>query len=73
MAVQVVHRGQRQAARRSEALGGLQADEQRADAGLREPDEPLPHVVTAELAWGFQDAVVDVLVSKTIRAAREVS
>lgn len=47
-------------------------DAARADAGLREPDEPLPHVVTAELAWGFQDAVVDVLVSKTIRAAREV-
>src|SRR4051812_12792016 len=42
----------------------------RADAGLREPEESLPHVVTAELAWGFQDAVVDVLVSKTIRAAR---
>jgi N6-L-threonylcarbamoyladenine synthase len=44
----------------------------RADAGLRETEEPLPHVVTAELAWGFQDAVVDVLVSKTIRAAREI-
>ncbi|HUG29371.1 MAG TPA: tRNA (adenosine(37)-N6)-threonylcarbamoyltransferase complex transferase subunit TsaD [Candidatus Limnocylindria bacterium] len=43
----------------------------RADAGLREPDEPLPHAVTAELAWGFQDAVVDVLVAKAIRAARE--
>jgi N6-L-threonylcarbamoyladenine synthase len=46
-------------------------DAARADAGLREPEEPLPHVVTAELAWGFQDAVVDVLVSKTVRAARE--
>jgi N6-L-threonylcarbamoyladenine synthase len=45
----------------------------RADAGLREPEEPLPHVVTAELAWGFQDAVVDVLVAKTIRAARAVA
>jgi N6-L-threonylcarbamoyladenine synthase len=44
----------------------------RADAGLREREEPLPHAVTAELAWGFQDAVVDVLVAKTIRAAREV-
>jgi N6-L-threonylcarbamoyladenine synthase len=44
----------------------------RFDAGLREPEEPLPHAVTAELAWGFQDAVVDVLVSKTIRAARSV-
>jgi N6-L-threonylcarbamoyladenine synthase len=27
--------------------------------------------LTAELAWGFQDAVVDVLVTKTIRAARQ--
>ena len=48
-------------------------DAARADAGLREPEEPLPHVVTAELAWGFQDAVVDVLVSKTIRAARSIA
>ena len=48
-------------------------DAARADAGLREPEEPLPHVVTAELAWGFQEAVVDVLVSKTIRAARTVA
>ncbi len=48
-------------------------DAARADAGLREPEEPLPHVVTAELAWGFQDAVVDVLVSKTIRAARTIA
>jgi N6-L-threonylcarbamoyladenine synthase len=47
-------------------------DAARADAGLREPEEPLPHVVTAELAWGFQDAVVDVLVSKTVRAARAI-
>ncbi len=45
-------------------------DAARADAGLREPAEPLPHAVTAERAWGFQDAVVDVLVAKTIRAAR---
>jgi N6-L-threonylcarbamoyladenine synthase len=44
-------------------------DVARADAGLREPDEPLPHIVVAELAWGFQEAVVDVLVTKTIRAA----
>jgi N6-L-threonylcarbamoyladenine synthase len=44
-------------------------DAARADAGLREAEEALPHAVTAELAWGFQDAVVDVLVSKTIRAA----
>ena len=45
--------------------------EARADAGLADaPDEPLPDEVVAELAWGFQDAVVDVLVTKTIRAAR---
>jgi N6-L-threonylcarbamoyladenine synthase len=43
----------------------------RADAGLSdEPDAPLPGSVVAELAWGFQDAVVDVLATKTIRAAR---
>jgi len=47
-------------------------DGARADAGLREPEESLPHAVVAELAWGFQDAVVDVLVAKTIRAARSV-
>ena len=52
----------------------------RADEGL--PDvatasvaagdaEPLSSARTAELAWGFQDAVVDVLVTKTIRAARD--
>ena len=44
----------------------------RADAGLREPEEPLPHALVAELAWGFQDAVVDVLVAKTMRAARSI-
>jgi N6-L-threonylcarbamoyladenine synthase len=47
-------------------------DAARADAGLREPAEALPHAITAELAWGFQEAVVDVLVTKTIRAARAV-
>ena len=45
-------------------------DEARADAGLTDPAEPLPDASVAELAWGFQDAVVDVLVTKTIRAAR---
>jgi N6-L-threonylcarbamoyladenine synthase len=40
----------------------------RADARLA-ADEPLPPAVTAELAWGFQQAVVDVLATKTIRAA----
>ena len=45
--------------------------EARADAGIaEEPDAPLPAAVVAELAWGFQDAVVDVLATKTIRAAR---
>jgi N6-L-threonylcarbamoyladenine synthase len=42
----------------------------RADCGLAaDGSEPLPAAVTAELAWGFQDAVVDVLTTKTIRAA----
>jgi N6-L-threonylcarbamoyladenine synthase len=46
-------------------------DEARRDAGLvDEPDQPLPDEVVSELAWGFQDAVVDVLSTKTIRAAR---
>ena len=45
----------------------------RADAGLADaPDEPLPEAVVAELSWGFQDSVTDVLTTKTIRAAREV-
>jgi N6-L-threonylcarbamoyladenine synthase len=47
-------------------------DVARADADLREPEEMLPHAVVAELAWGFQDAVVDVLVAKTARAARSI-
>ena len=48
--------------------------EARAAAGLPPDDQapPLPAEVTAELAWGFQDSVVDVLATKTIRAAREV-
>jgi N6-L-threonylcarbamoyladenine synthase len=46
--------------------------EARAEVGLAdEPDTPLPDEVVAELAWGFQDSVVDVLATKTIRAARE--
>jgi N6-L-threonylcarbamoyladenine synthase len=45
-------------------------DEARADAGLTDPAEPMPDPLVAELAWGFQDAVVDVLATKTIRAAR---
>ncbi len=43
----------------------------RADEGLADqPDAPLPDRRVADLAWGFQNAVVDVLVTKTIRAAR---
>jgi N6-L-threonylcarbamoyladenine synthase len=38
------------------------------DAGA---DARLPEAATAELAWGFQDSVVDVLATKTIRAAEE--
>jgi N6-L-threonylcarbamoyladenine synthase len=45
----------------------------RADEGLGDDDPiPLPAATTAELAWGFQDSVVDVLVTKTIRAATEI-
>jgi N6-L-threonylcarbamoyladenine synthase len=45
----------------------------RADAGLSDdPAAGLPAAATAELAWGFQDSVVDVLVTKTIRAARGI-
>ena len=46
--------------------------EARAEEGLAgDPDAPLSGPTIAELAWGFQDAVVDVLVTKTIRAATE--
>ncbi len=49
-------------------------DAARAGEGLPDDDPAarLSDATTAELAWGFQDAVVDVLVTKTIRAAREV-
>jgi N6-L-threonylcarbamoyladenine synthase len=54
-------------------------DQARADAGLptgREADlqaaARLPDADTAELAWGFEDAVVDVLVTKTIRGAEQI-
>jgi N6-L-threonylcarbamoyladenine synthase len=45
--------------------------EARADEGLTDddPDARLSEAATAELAWGFQDSVVDVLATKTIRAA----
>jgi tRNA N6-adenosine threonylcarbamoyltransferase len=46
--------------------------EARAEVGLADgPDTPLPDDLVAELAWGFEDSVVDVLATKTIRAARE--
>ena len=46
----------------------------RREEGLPEddPDARLSEAAVAELAWGFQDAVVDVLVTKTIRAAEAV-
>ncbi len=46
----------------------------RADEGLPadEREGALPDRVVAELAWGFQDSVVDVLTAKTIRAAEEI-
>lgn len=59
--------GLKTAARRAvaETLGlAPEADEFDASA--------LPAADVAELAWGFQDAVVDVLAVKTLRAAREV-
>ena len=43
---------------------GLPADEREGGA--------LAEQTVAELAWGFQDSVVDVLTSKTIRAAEEI-
>jgi len=44
---------------------------ERLEAGIGgEPDAKLPAPRVAELAWGFQDSVTDVLVSKTIRAAQ---
>ncbi len=46
-------------------------DAARADEGVAAtPEVALPAPRVAELAWGFQDAVTDVLVTKTIRAAR---
>ncbi len=48
-------------------------DAAREDAGIADdPDEPLPDDIVAELAWGFQDAVVDVLATKTLRAAAAI-
>ena len=49
-------------------------DAARAAEGLPadDPAARLSEATTAELAWGFQDSVVDVLTSKTIRAAEEL-
>jgi N6-L-threonylcarbamoyladenine synthase len=49
-------------------------DAARKDAGLplAEPAVALPAAVVAELAWGFQDAVIDVLARKTARAAKAI-
>jgi N6-L-threonylcarbamoyladenine synthase len=45
----------------------------RLEAGLPDDDAArLSDATTAELAWGFQDAVVDVLATKTARAATAV-
>jgi N6-L-threonylcarbamoyladenine synthase len=46
-------------------------DAARADEGLPadDPGARLSDATVAELAWGFQDSVVDVLVTKTMRAA----
>ena len=48
--------------------------EARAAEGLAadDPEARLSDDAVAELAWGFQDSVVDVLATKTIRAARAV-
>jgi len=34
--------------------------------------QPLPEAAVAELAYGFQESVIDVLTSKTLRAAEEI-
>jgi tRNA N6-adenosine threonylcarbamoyltransferase len=54
------------------AARGIVADARR-EAGIAPDDDQavLPEATTAELAWGFQDSVVDVLATKTARAARE--
>jgi N6-L-threonylcarbamoyladenine synthase len=46
----------------------------RRDAGIspEDPESMLPEPSVAELAWGFQDSVVDVLATKTARAARAI-
>jgi N6-L-threonylcarbamoyladenine synthase len=47
-------------------------DEARRAEGLDDPAARLSDATTAELAFGFQASVADVLVTKTIRAAEEI-
>ena len=47
-------------------------DAARAEEGITDPAVPLPDPRVAELAYGFQQSVVDVLSTKTIRAAEAV-
>jgi N6-L-threonylcarbamoyladenine synthase len=62
------------------SFSGLKTAARRAvgEALGRSPDErdldgsQLPAAEVAELAWAFQESVVDVLATKTLRAAREV-
>jgi N6-L-threonylcarbamoyladenine synthase len=63
--------GLKTAARRT--IDGARADEglPTGAAAAAEPEARLSDAAVAELSWGFQDAVVDVLVTKTIRAAEE--
>jgi N6-L-threonylcarbamoyladenine synthase len=59
--------GLKTAARR--AVGELLA----GSPAVREPDgAELPGAEVAELAWAFQESVVDVLATKTLRAARAI-
>jgi N6-L-threonylcarbamoyladenine synthase len=48
------------------------ADARTSEGLAADDDGTLSGEATAELAWGFQDSVVDVLASKTIRAAEDL-
>ncbi len=63
--------GLKTAARRTIDAARADEDLPTGAAAQHEPDARLPAERIAELAWGFQDSVVDVLVAKTIRAAEE--
>ncbi len=59
------------------SFSGLKTAARRIVAAARASEEldaeaPLSEATVAELAWGFQDSVVDVLATKTIRAAEAV-